>query len=67
MFTPMPNQQVVRTDIYAAGGNLVGYYEYTYQNGKTLEKDAYFRFPGGAIPVPILLYDMRTNTTPVAT
>lgn len=52
------NQQVVKTDVYAAGGTLVGYYEYTYQNGKLWRTDGYFRFPGGAIPSnPTLRYE----------
>jgi hypothetical protein len=52
------NQQVVKTEVYAAGGNLVGYYAYTYQNGKLWRTDAYFRFPGEPIPAnPTLRYE----------
>lgn len=58
------NQQVVKTEVYAAGGNLVGYYEYTYQNGRLWRTDGYFRFPGGTIPtVPTLRYENEYYTS----
>jgi hypothetical protein len=52
------NNEVVKADVYAAGGTLAGYYEFTYQNGKLWRTDGYFRFPGAAIPAnPTLRYE----------
>lgn len=52
------NQQVVKTEIYAATGNMVAYYQYTYTNGKLSRTDTYSRLPGGAISTtPTVRYD----------
>ncbi len=40
------NQKVVKTEIYAAGGNLVAYYEYSYTNGKLFRTDGHTRLGG---------------------
>ncbi len=42
------NQQLVKTEVYAAG-NLVAFYEYTYANGKLVRTDGYHRLPGGTV------------------
>ncbi|MES2003650.1 MAG: hypothetical protein V4450_03950 [Bacteroidota bacterium] len=52
------NQQVIKTELYSAGGNLVAYYDYTYTNGKLTRTDGYNRIPGGTISTtPTMRYD----------
>lgn len=54
------NQQVVKTEVFAATGNMIAYYQYTYTNGKLTRTDAFNRLPGGAISTtPTVRYDFE--------
>ncbi len=46
-YTYNNQQQVVKTEIFAAVGNLVAFYEYTYTNGKLTKTEGYNRMGGG--------------------
>jgi hypothetical protein len=52
------NKKVVKTEIFTAGGNQVGYYQYTYQGDKVSKADAFIRVPGTNIPTtPTMRYE----------
>lgn len=58
------NQQVIKTEVYAATGNLVAYYGYAYQNGKLWRTDGYHRLPGGPIStIPTTRYENEYYAT----
>jgi hypothetical protein len=57
------NQQPVRTEVYAATGNMIAFYEYTYTGSKLARTDGYSRLPGGGLPAtPTFRYDNEYNS-----
>jgi hypothetical protein len=44
------NRQVIKTEIFTAGGNQIGYYQYTYQENKVSKIESFIRMPGTNIP-----------------
>ncbi len=49
-YTYNNTQQVIKTEISVAGGNLKARYEYTYKNGKLWRTEAFIRTTGAGMP-----------------
>lgn len=42
--------KVVKTEISSTGGNIIGFYQYAYSNGRVSQVDAFIKMPGANIP-----------------